>query len=202
MTDLHRLYKAIRDYFDDTPVEELSYLNFLETFKPVIMSKLDVPKQEDKGTWRKRFVTHLDKIAEDDTLPHLQMLSGTILKKKKKGYVENERYTQQYKNRARTEKVKEILSSLKRKPETKCSVLPVEGKEEYKEDENYSDDTDEDDANRMPKKKKKQFRKIFQRIPTEAKLVLNSKTVVKNILFKYAKDLDYERIACLKAESP
>jgi hypothetical protein len=42
------------------------------------------------------------------------------------------------------------------------------------EDENYSDDAEEDNENRMTKEKKEQFRKIFQEIPTEAKLVLNS----------------------------
>ncbi|CAI2183650.1 202_t:CDS:2, partial [Funneliformis geosporum] len=50
--------------------------------------------------------------------------------------------------------------------------------EEGEEDENHSDDSEEDDENRMTQEKKEQFRKIFQEIPTEAKLVLSSKTVV------------------------
>ena len=45
----------------------------------------------------------------------------------------------------------------------------------------------------MTQEKKEQFRKIFQGIPTEAKLVLSSKTVVEDVLFEYAKDLEYER---------
>ncbi len=48
--NLHLLYKAIRDYFDETPVEEWSYLHFLKSFKPVIMSNLDALKDADKGT--------------------------------------------------------------------------------------------------------------------------------------------------------
>ncbi|CAB5373700.1 unnamed protein product [Rhizophagus irregularis] len=44
----------------------------------------------------------------------------------------------------------------------------------------------------MTKEKKEQFRKIFREIPTETKLVLSSKTVVEDVLFGYAKDLDYE----------
>ncbi|CAG8499402.1 5130_t:CDS:2 [Funneliformis mosseae] len=243
MKDLHRLHKAIRDYFDYTPVEEWSYLNFLETFKPVIMSKLDVPKQEDKGTWRKRFITRLDKIAEDDAYNEQQRKLAIRLKEKllsvsllaKDGFVPSEvmmvsfpqplvcRYfwnhiekekedlrgkreivnkTNSVRNNteiealdlldtARTEKAKEILSSLFLYISS-SSDYTKEGEEEYEKDENYSDDTEEDNENRITQEKKEQFRKIFQGIPTEAKLVLNSKTVVEDVLFEYAKDLDYE----------
>ncbi|CAG8600688.1 9538_t:CDS:2 [Paraglomus occultum] len=74
MTDSHCLYnnKAIRDYFDDTPAEEWSYLNFLNFFKPVIMSNLDVTEREDRGTWRKRFITRIDKIVEGDAYSEQQ----------------------------------------------------------------------------------------------------------------------------------
>ncbi|CAG8630227.1 15422_t:CDS:2, partial [Funneliformis mosseae] len=236
MTDLHCLYKAIRDYFDDTPVEEWSYLNFLNSFKPVIMSRLDVTKQEDKGTWRKRFITRLDKIAGDDAYSEQQRVLAILLKEKVfsaiissfisslktvktvlrsqrmvlfplensssadsfwdnvekekedlRGKREIMNKTNSVRNNteievldlldtARTEKTKEILSSLKRKPENEVP----------------SDDIEKDDENRMTQEKKEQFRKIFQGIPTEAKLVLNSKTVVEDVLFKYAKDLEYE----------
>ncbi|CAI2199845.1 2754_t:CDS:1, partial [Funneliformis geosporum] len=43
----------IRDYFDETPVEEWEYLHFLKSFEPVIMSTIDTVKDTDKGTWRK-----------------------------------------------------------------------------------------------------------------------------------------------------
>ncbi|CAB4412974.1 unnamed protein product [Rhizophagus irregularis] len=56
-------------------------------------------------------------------------------------------------------------------------------------EEDKSDDAEEVDENRMTKEKKEQFRKIFQ---GETKLVLSSKTVVEDVLFEYAKDLDYE----------
>jgi len=82
MTDSHCLYKAIRDYFDDTPAEEWSYLNFLNFFKPVIMSNLDVTEREDKGTWRKRFITRIDKIAEDDAYSEQQRVLAIRLKEK------------------------------------------------------------------------------------------------------------------------
>ncbi|CAG8744646.1 12546_t:CDS:2, partial [Funneliformis caledonium] len=56
------------------------------TFKPVIMSKLDVPKQEDKGTWRKRFITRLDKIAEDDAYNEQQRKLAIRLKGKSRQF--------------------------------------------------------------------------------------------------------------------
>ncbi|CAI2193263.1 18042_t:CDS:2, partial [Funneliformis geosporum] len=193
------------DYFDDITVEEWSYLNFLETFKPVIMSKLDVPKQEDK-----------DKIAEDDAYNEQQRKFAICLKEKNPSsadtfwnHIEKEKEDLRVKREivnktnsvrnnteidaldlldtARTEKTKEILSSLKRKHFS--SDYTEEG---YEEDENYSDDIGEDDENRMTQEKKERFRKIFQGIPTEAKLVLNSKTIVEDVLFEYAKDLDFE----------
>ncbi|CAI2185109.1 11297_t:CDS:2, partial [Funneliformis geosporum] len=34
---------------------------------PVIMSTIDTAKDTDKGTWRKRFITRLEKIVNDDT---------------------------------------------------------------------------------------------------------------------------------------
>ena len=55
------------------------------------------------------------------------------------------------------------------------------------------DDSEEDDEIQMTQEKKEQFQKIYQAIPTEAKLVLNSKTVVEDVLFEYAKDLEKER---------
>src|SRR5437868_6983321 len=81
MEDLQLLYRAIRDFFDETPIEEWTYLNFLESFKPIIMSRLDVPKQ-DKGTWRKRFTTRLEKIAEDDAYSEQQRKMAIRLKEK------------------------------------------------------------------------------------------------------------------------
>ena len=80
--DLHLLYKAIRDYFDETPVEEWAYLHFLESFEPVIMSTIDTAKDTDKGTWRKRFVTRLDKIANDDAYSEQQRNTANRLKEK------------------------------------------------------------------------------------------------------------------------
>lgn len=47
------------------------------------MSKLDVTKQEDKGTWRKRFIIRLDKIAEDDVYSEQQREFAIHLKKKR-----------------------------------------------------------------------------------------------------------------------
>ncbi|CAG8548485.1 8074_t:CDS:2 [Paraglomus occultum] len=50
MTDLQPLY---RDYFDETSVEEWSYLHFLKSFESVIMANIDATKDGDKGTWGK-----------------------------------------------------------------------------------------------------------------------------------------------------
>ncbi|CAI2192319.1 3665_t:CDS:2, partial [Funneliformis geosporum] len=212
------------DYFDDITVEEWSYLNFLETFKPVIMSKLDVPKQEDKGTsaiisslkqsrqfytakgwFRSLRVVTVGVITSQGWFRSLNPSSADtfwnhIEKEKEDLRVKREivNKTNSVRNNteidaldlldtARTEKTKEILSSLKRKHFS--SDYTEEG---YEEDENYSDDIGEDDENRMTQEKKERFRKIFQGIPTEAKLVLNSKTIVEDVLFEYAKDLDFE----------
>ena len=82
MTESHLLCKAIRDYFDDTPAEEWSYLNFLDSFKPVIMSKSDASRREVQGTWRKRFITRLDKILKDDAYSEQQKKLALRLKEK------------------------------------------------------------------------------------------------------------------------
>ncbi|KAF0461427.1 hypothetical protein F8M41_000421 [Gigaspora margarita] len=179
MTDLHCLYKAIRDYFDDTPVEEWSYLNFLNLFKPFIMSKLDVTKQEDKGTWRKRFITRLDKIAGDDTYSEQQRALAIRLKEtipssadsfwdnveKEKEDLRRKREimnkTNSVRNNteldaldlldtARKEKAKEILSLLKQKPENEVPIdYTEEDEKEYEEDVIYSYNTEEDNEHRI-----------------------------------------------------
>ncbi|CAG8510230.1 8170_t:CDS:2 [Diversispora eburnea] len=66
MSNLQLLYKAIKDLFEEIPVEEWSYIHFLKLFEPLIMASIDTIKVEDKGTWRKRFITHLEKIIDDD----------------------------------------------------------------------------------------------------------------------------------------
>ncbi|RGB26030.1 hypothetical protein C1646_820666 [Rhizophagus diaphanus] len=86
---LHLLYKAIRDYFDETPVEEWSYLHFLKFFEPVIMSSVETTKDADKGTWRKRFVTRLEKIVNDGAYSEQQRNTAFRLKGKNLSCVDN-----------------------------------------------------------------------------------------------------------------
>lgn len=66
MTDLQPLYKVFRNYFNETSVKEWSYLYFLKSIEPVIMANIDITKNADKDTWRKRFVKCLEKIIDDD----------------------------------------------------------------------------------------------------------------------------------------
>jgi hypothetical protein len=82
MTDLQLLYKAIRDFFDETPVEEWSYPHFLKSFEPVIMANIDVIKVEEKGIWRKRFIKRLEKIIDDDAYSKQQRDTAKRLKEK------------------------------------------------------------------------------------------------------------------------
>ncbi|CAG8560550.1 4099_t:CDS:2, partial [Acaulospora morrowiae] len=85
MTELQRIqriHKAIRDFFDETPVEEWSYIHFLKTFKPIIKSRLDITLRDEKATWKKRFVKQLEKIAEDDTYTEQQRNKAIRLKEK------------------------------------------------------------------------------------------------------------------------
>ncbi|CAG8645095.1 8744_t:CDS:2, partial [Diversispora eburnea] len=141
MTDLQLLYKAIRDFFDETPVEEWSYILFLESFKPVIMSVLDIAKRDEKATWRKRFIKRLEKIADDDAYTEQQRKNAILLKEKgsisadlfwdniekEKDNLRRRREDSVRHNTevdalnlletARAEKTKIILNSLKRKPE-------------------------------------------------------------------------------------
>ena len=46
------------------------------------MSTIDTAKDTDKGTWRKRFVTRLDKIANDDAYSEQQRNTANRLKEK------------------------------------------------------------------------------------------------------------------------
>ncbi|RHZ76990.1 hypothetical protein Glove_186g105 [Diversispora epigaea] len=146
MTDLQLLYKAIRNFFDETPVEEWSYPHFLKSFEPVIMANIDVIKVEEKGIWRKRFITRLEKIIDDDAYSKQQRDTAKRLKEKNLSYVDTFwdnierkkeclRRRQEVENKmdsvrnntevdaldlletARAEKTKRILNSLKRKPE-------------------------------------------------------------------------------------
>jgi hypothetical protein len=82
MTDLQPLHKAIKDYFDETPVEDWTYLHFLESFESAIMANIDVSKDADKGTWRKRFVKRLEKIIDDDAYNKEQKNTARRLKEK------------------------------------------------------------------------------------------------------------------------
>ncbi|CAG8654404.1 8285_t:CDS:2, partial [Racocetra persica] len=82
MADLQLILKAIRDFFDETPVEEWSYIHFLETFKPVIILNLDIPIRDEKATWRKRFIKRLEKIADDDAYNKRQRNKAIRLKEK------------------------------------------------------------------------------------------------------------------------
>ncbi|CAG8581510.1 26029_t:CDS:2 [Dentiscutata erythropus] len=72
MSDLQLIHRAIRDFFDETPVEEWSYILFLESFKHVILSVLDITKRDEKATWRKRFIKRLETIAGDDAYTEQQ----------------------------------------------------------------------------------------------------------------------------------
>ncbi|RHZ77015.1 hypothetical protein Glove_186g131 [Diversispora epigaea] len=129
------------DFFDETPVEEWSYILFLQSFKPVIMSVLDIAKRDEKATWRKRFIKRLEKIADDDAYTEQQRKNAILLKEKgsisadlfwdniekEKDNLRRRREDSVRHNTevdalnlletARAEKTKIILNSLKRKPE-------------------------------------------------------------------------------------
>ncbi|CAI2185033.1 16026_t:CDS:2 [Funneliformis geosporum] len=88
------------------------------------MSTIDTAKDTDKGTWRKRFITRLEKIVNDDTY------SGEYDEIDALEIIET----------AHTEKKKMILSLLKWKPENVVNVGKLK-KIEY----NESDDPEESD---------------------------------------------------------
>ncbi|CAG8502776.1 32845_t:CDS:10 [Gigaspora margarita] len=174
MSELQLIHRAIRDFFDETPVEEWTYILFLESFKHVILSELDISKRDAKATWRKRFLKRLETIADDDAYTEQQRKKAIILIEKDPrntdffwDNIEKEkeclRRKREVKNKtdlacnnteieaieilevARTEKKKVILNSLKRKYE---NTFPqqTEEKEQLPEIEEQNETGNDEDT--------------------------------------------------------
>lgn len=70
------------------------------------------------------------------------------------------------------------------------NILPED--EKFNSDgENITDDIDED-TDTPPKVDKIAFHKMHNAIPNDTKLKLSTGKIVENVLFEFAKDMDYE----------
>ncbi|CAG8614654.1 6629_t:CDS:10, partial [Cetraspora pellucida] len=182
MSDLQFIHRAIRDFFDETPVEEWSYILFLESFKHVILSVLDITKRDEKATWRKRFIKRLETIADDDAYTEQQRKKAIILIEK------DPRNTDFFWDNI--EKEKECLCGKRERKFENTFPQQTEEKEQLSEieEQNETDDDEDsisvfdgsDDTDYIPSKTHKWF--------------LTSGKYVENTIFEHCKELTNESL--------